>query len=297
MGPSAFPPMMPPPPQSESSATDDDTRAMIGKGDQKRGWRGRIPMIRRKENAEEKIGSKSLALQEDSSVSSWSQGSAESNGIVPYGDRKSQANDNMPAEMRAFGEDYGLAAAELAMRQEEEAMEIDDNNQSEGGLVEEISEKSSNSLRDELDKAIESGDWATVEAQTNKMFDQSLEQLNTETETAARRRKNSMSSFDESDGDEDSREGWSTSSKSQKSDPIDEERIAMLEKLIETDDWQGIVTTSRIHNREDSSMASSSFQDEGMLSLATDREEEDDDDMEDEDLSMATDAKKPLNNA
>jgi hypothetical protein len=65
----------------------------------------------------------------------------------------------------------------------------------------------------------------------------------------------------------------------------------MLEKLIETDDWQGIVTSSRIHNRDDSSMASSlpgESQVDGLLSLATEKEGDFGDRL-DEDLSLATD--------
>ena len=286
MSSDAFPSMQPPI-ESDSSATDDDTKPMVGKkSEKKRSWIGRIPLIRRKENAEEQIASKQLALQEDSSVSSWSRGSPDSPGTAPYADSKPKADENMPAEMRIFGEDHGLAAAELAMRQEEEAKEVN--------ASEDISQKSSGSLRDELDKAIESGDWAAVEAQTNKMFDTSIEGLNNELPSIPPR-VNTSSSYEE-DSDDDSREGWSTSSKSQKSEPIDDERIAMLEKLIETDDWQGIVTTSRIHNRDDSSMASS-FQDEGLISLATDREGGAGfEDGEDEDLSLASDTNTNTDN-
>ncbi len=272
--PDAFPPMQPNI-ESDSSATDDDTKPIVANSGKKRSWMGRISIKRRKGTSEEKAESKQLALQEDSSVSSWSRGSPDSPGTVPYADSKPKADD-MPPEMKLFGEDHGLAAAELAIRQEEEAKEISGS--------EDISQKSSSSLRDELDKAIESGDWAAVEAQTNKLFDTSLEEMNSELATI-KPRVNSSSSFD--DSEDNSREGWSTSSKSQKSEPIDDERIAMLEKLIETDDWQGIVTTSRIHNRDDSSMASS-LQDEGLLSLATEREGAYVDG-EDEDLSLATD--------
>lgn len=280
-----FPPMIPPH-GSESSTTDSDTRPIAGKQQSKKSWRGRIPSIRRKENSEEKVASKSLALQEDSSVSSWSHGSpsSPSSGFVPYGDKKLKAEDNVPEEMKAFGEDFGLAAAELALRQEEEAKEESED--------EEISQKSSNSLRDELDKAIESGDWAAVEAQTNKMFDVSMEGL--KEEEKPRSSNNSMSSYDD-ESDEDSQEGWSTGSKSMSgtSDHIDDERIAMLEKLIETDDWQGIVTASRVHNRdEDSSMTPSLVNDQvdGLISLATENKEID----ADEDISLATDIAKAI---
>jgi hypothetical protein len=189
--------------------------------------------------------------------------------------------------MKAFGEDFGLAAAELAMRHEEEAKELSEE--------EKISQKSSNSLRDELDKAIETGDWAAVEAQTNKMLDVNIEDFNVD--ETPRTRRNSFSSFD--DSDDESRDGWSTSNKSKASgdsELIDDERIAMLEKLIETDDWQGIVTSSRIHNRDDSSMASSlqgESQVDGLLSLATERDGPSGEPI-DEDLSLATELTRSI---
>eukprot|EP00979_Chaetoceros_neogracilis_P014034 scaffold4351_cov154-Chaetoceros_neogracile.AAC.1 len=165
--------------------------------------------------------------------------------------------------MKAFGEDFGLLAAELALRQEEEAKDIAVSED------EVISQKSSNSLRDELDRAIESGDWAAVEAQTNKMFEDAVDDL----DDSPRKRSHTASSNDiDSDVDDDddiSQEGWSTTSKSmvsEHSEAIDDDRIAMLEQLIETDDWQGIVSDSRIHNRDDSSMADSSIADSSMAS-------------------------------
>jgi len=282
----AFPVMLPQKPtHSESSTTDDDTRPMLNNPQVKRSWRGRLPSIRKKADSPESIASKSLALQEDSSVSSWSHGSPENNGSALYGNGKAKSSaDSMPEEMKAFGEDFGLAAAELAMRQEEEAKEESDDDD------DAFSQKSSNSLRDELDRAIESGDWAAVEAQTNKMFDVSMDDLDANEKLAGKKRSDSLASYDDSADDEDSREGWSTNSKSvttEDSEQIDDERIAMLERLIETDDWQGIVTTSPLHNRDDSSIASSAFGvgGDGLISLATERDEGDVDD--DEDLSLA----------
>lgn len=280
LGAAAFQPMMH---VSESDTTDDDTRPMLGNAKkEKKGWKGRIPIIRRKQDAAEKTAAKSLALQEDSSVSSWSQGSPETNTYTPYSAAKPKAADDMPEEMKAFGEDFGLAAAELAMRQEEEAKQnADDDNDSSNGNKS-TSQKSSNSLRDELDRAIESGDWAAVEAQTNKLFDVNMDDL--EDEPSPRKRSHHSSadadSYD-SDGD-NSREGWSTTSKSMASglsEPIDDERIAMLEKLIETDDWQGIVSTSRLHNRDDSSMASSALDDDSEVpeDLLSPRDDDDTD--------------------
>lgn len=266
---------------SESASGNDDTKPILETKTERKGWKGRIPSILRKKVAEPQAAPESFAFHEDSSVSSWSRDSPESHGFTPYSDNKAK-NDSIPDEMKAFGEDFGLAAAELAMRQEEEAKEISDD--------EKISQKSSNSLRDELDKAIETGDWAAVEAQTNKMLDVNIDDLSTD--DAQKTRKKSSSSYD--DSDDESRDGWSTSGKSidsGESELIDDERIAMLEKLIETDDWQGIVTSSRIHNRDDSSMASSlpgESQVDGLLSLATEKEGDFGDRL-DEDLSLATD--------
>jgi len=266
---------------SESASDNDDRRPMLENKPEKKGWKGRLPSILRKKVVEPEAAPESFALHEDSSVSSWSRGSPESQGFTPYSDRKAK-NDSIPEEMKAFGEDFGLAAAELAIRQEEEAKELSGD--------EKISQKSSNSLRDELDKAIETGDWDAVEAQTNKMLDVNMDDL--KIEDTRKTGKKSYSSYE--DSDDESRDGWSTSAKSMisgESDLIDDERIDMLEKLIETDDWQGIVTSSRIHNRDDSSMASSlpgDSQVDGLLSLATEKESAFGDGL-DEDLSLATD--------
>lgn len=271
--------------KSSESSSNQVVRPLLEPKTEKKGWKGRIPLVRRKKAEETEPAPASYALQEDSSVSSWSRGSPESQGFTPYSNDSKSKSDDVPKEMKAFGEDFGLAAAELAMRQEEEAKDIEED--------EKISQKSSNSLRDELDKAIETGDWAAVEAQTNKMLDMNMDDFKLEGNSRARR--NSLSSFD--DSDDESRDGWSTSGKSVMSgdtEPIDDERIAMLEKLIETDDWQGIVTSSRIHNRDDLSMASSlpgESQVDGLLSLATDKEGPTTDGL-DEDLSLATDVAK-----
>jgi hypothetical protein len=264
-----FKPMMHPGRISESDTTDDDTKPMIGKQTKKKGWKGRFTKIGKKSRGgnDDEQATKSLALQEDSSVSSWSQGSPDSPEVKklrPYSNDKSgPGEDAIPEEMKAFGEDFGLLAAELALRQEEEAKDIAVSED------EVISQKSSNSLRDELDRAIESGDWAAVEAQTNKMFEDAVDDL----DVSPRKRSHTASSNDiDSDVDDDddiSQEGWSTTSKSmvsEYSEAIDDDRIAMLEQLIETDDWQGIVSDSRIHNRDDSSMADSSIADSSMTS-------------------------------
>jgi len=257
----------------------------------KKKWKGTIFGRRRKDKSKSKDGSNSneevaasaLALQEDSSVSSWSRGSSAPEDALrnPYAGAKPGVQDNMPEEMKAFGEDIGLAVVEHDMK--DLGQESDGNDGD--GEASMLSKKSSNSLRDELDKAIESGDWAAVEAQTNKLFDvnSSMDQ-STDTEGSPVRlaRGGSFNSQADSsamggersgsEGDNESRGGWSTNSRSvmtDDSEPIDEERIAMLEKLIETDDWQGIVAASRITggNYEDSSSMASSLP--GGLSLAT----------------------------
>jgi hypothetical protein len=238
---------------SESEATDDDTRPILAGTSNKptkRGWRSKIPTLRKKQN-DQKTEARALALQEDSSVSSWSHGDS-SNEPMPYAGRQ-KPKDEMPEEMKVFGEDFGLAAAEHEMDQE--SSEGDDDN---------ISQKSSNSLRDELDKAIETGDWAALEAQTNKMFDLDVEEEAAEdAEKGANIVRNNLSFDDSAD---DSEGGWSSGSKSaaspDDSEEIDDERIAYLERLIETDDWQGVVSSSMIHNAEDSSLHSSTTGDD-----------------------------------
>lgn len=268
---------------SESSISTTENARIVGEKSEKRGWKNRIPSLRRKEATKDAVAAKSLALQEDSSVSSWSHGSPESQAFVPYSNSTAQAKsrDDAPQEMQAFGEDFGLAAAEHEFLMEEEKRK-------ESGQEDVISQKSSSSLRDELDKAIETGDWATVEAQRNKMFDA------VDLDNSLDKKHVSLSSKEESD--EESREGWSTASKSAastNSEPIDDERIYMLEKLIETDDWQGIVTDSRIHGLDDSSSSMGSSTNEDLdgdsdtfysgASNHDDKEEE-----LDEDLSLAT---------
>lgn len=240
---------------SESEATDDDTRPILAETSNKstkRGWRSKIPTWRKKQN-DQKTEARALALQEDSSVSSWSHGDS-SNEAIPYVGRQ-KPKDEMPEEMKVFGEEFGIAAAEH---------EIDEENSEDEGDDDDISQKSSNSLRDELDKAIETGDWAALEAQTNKMFDLGVEETSDDdTKKGANLARNNLS-FD--DSDDDSESGWSSGSKSaaspDDSEEIDDERIAYLERLIETDDWQGVVSSSMIHNAEDSSLHSSTTGDE-----------------------------------
>lgn len=223
---------------------------MVGERSDKKGWKNRIPSLRRKNMSTEKAAAKSLALQEDSSVSSWSHGSPESQVFVPYSSVAPNVND-APQELKAFGEDFGLVAAEHDMLAEEKGKVNTEDDE------DVISQQSSNSLRDELDKAIEKGDWEAVEAQTNAMFDA----VDVDNSLSIKPSPNSSREYSD---DVESREGWSTNSSksgvSSNSEPIDDERIYMLEKLIETDDWQGIINDSRIHSLKDddySSMVSS----------------------------------------
>jgi len=260
---------------SESSGTEDDQKPMLppSPSTKKKGWKGRLPFLSGKVPSADNAGVNPLALQEDSSASSWSHGSSPVNSFNPYVGannsletslKRNEEEINMPAEMKVFGEDFGLQAANLAMQREEneeEAANADDENSTSPR-----SKGSVNSLQNDLDKAIESGDWAAVEAQTNKLFDMSMDIANIGSPNDSSIGQNISSSYEDSSFvDDDSHEGWSTGSKSHAttdSEQIDDERIAMLEKLIETDDWQGIVTSSEIHNREDSSMANSDAGDE-----------------------------------
>ena len=113
-----------------------------------------------------------------------------------------------------------------------------------------------------LDQAIESGDWAAVERQANKILDT----VSTDGSEKFQDSGLSVSSYDNS-RDDNSRAGWESSggqSTTTVDDSIDDERISMLEKLIETDDWQGIVTSARIYNKDDSTNASESIQGDRM---------------------------------
>lgn len=230
--------------ESEATTTDDDTRQLLATDQKKkRSWTGRFTLRRKntdpKKQKEEEVVSKSMALQEDSSVSSWSrEDSSPDTSMNLYGVASKGGTDDMPAEMKAFGEDHGLAAAEREM--EEEAMRRERFEESEG----ELTQKSSESLRDELDKAIETGDWAAVEKQTTQML------VSGEKQSLYR----DVSDVD-SDMDTDGPEGWSNGNHSDDdTEVIDDERIEILEKLIETDDWQGIINNSQIHTKADDSV-------------------------------------------
>lgn len=202
-------------------------------------------LFRKKEGKEEPS---ELALQEDSSgASSWSHSSDDENVLVdPYGEGRNVHQSPMQGEIEAFGSGYGLAAAEKSF-QTEGASSVDSDNYA--------SVESRESLRDGLDRAIESGDWAALERQTNDMLEIPDEEILGIT--------GPTSSGDTLNDDTDSQGGWSTGddegSNRTSASSVDNERIKTLERLIETDDWQGIVTASRIHNiHEDSTMASMS---------------------------------------
>ena len=154
------------------------------------------------------------------------------------------------------GGGYGLAAADAADEEEERRKERERLKTN----VDYLSEHSGDSLQDKLDQAIETGDWAAVERQANKILDT----VSTDGSENFHDSGLSVSSYDNSMND-NSRAGWDSSggqSTTTVEDSIDDERISMLEKLIETDDWQGIVTTARIYNKDDSTNASESIQGE-----------------------------------
>ena len=153
---------------------------------------------------------------------------------------------------------YGLAAADAADEEEELRKERERLKASE----DDFSARSRDSLQDKLDQAIESGDWAAVERQANKILDT----VSTDGSEKFQDSGLSVSSYDNS-RDDNSRAGWESSggqSTTTVDDSIDDERISMLEKLIETDDWQGIVTSARIYNKDDSTNASESIQGDRM---------------------------------
>lgn len=241
--------------ESENTTSDDDRRLILApETKKKRSWAPRFNLRKKKEakKGKEPVSSasksKSLSLQEDSSVSSWSHGEASSPEVSMnlYGSSSRKGGiDNMPPEMKAFGEDHGLAAAELEFEEKENKRGRNEESDNEK------SDNSSVSLRDELDKAIETGDWAAVEKQTSDML--VIEKASKNDTSFV---KGYMSSDIESDVDTNDRSGWSVDIQSETdTEVIDDERIEILEQLIETDDWQGIVNNSRIHTGVDDSIA------------------------------------------
>jgi len=254
------------PPFSDSSSGSDDDKPVLPSNATKTGssneqntrsWKDKM-LFRKKAEIEEPS---ELSLQEDSSgASSWSHSSDEENVLVdPYGEGNTHQSP-MQGEIEAFGTGYGVVAAERSF-QAEGSSSIDSDNRA--------SDHSRDSLRDGLDRAIESGDWAALERQTNDM----LEVPNEELLGLPLPSSSNTASHD----DTDSQGGWSTGddvgSNRTNDLSVDNERIATLERLIETDDWQGIVTANRIHNvHEDSTMASmstSEFHDATLVSNST----------------------------
>ena len=219
-----------------------------------------LPFGKRKKDGsppqELSTGSNSLAFQEDSSVSSWSKGSSPENTFVPYG--SNPGPKPVPPELNRLhglgSGGFGLAAADAADEEEERRKERERLKTSDDG-----SRNSEDSLQDKLDQAIESGDWAAVERLANKMLDT----VSSDGSEKYHDTNISVSSYDNSMQDGNSRSGWESSggqSTTTVEESIDDERISMLEKLIETDDWQGIVTNARIYNIDDSTNASESIQ-------------------------------------
>lgn len=115
---------------------------------------------------------------------------------------------------------------------------------------------------DALDRAIETGDWTGVENQTNRIFETVDEE--------APQRSVGSSSRSLSYHDAGSNDCWSSAEDgdgelsiglSIDSSTVDDDNIETLERLIENDDWQGIVTVNPIYNQnEDSTTASSAIE-------------------------------------
>jgi len=124
-----------------------------------------------------------------------------------------------------------------------EVASLSDGSNSSGSLdlLAEVRKKSTDemSLDNDLDKAIEQGDWSAFEDQTNAMMDAMNKGLDD-------------SDYDPSDYDTDSTYSDAKRSIASNSTGINDERIASLEKLIENDDWLGIVTP--IHHEGDSTV-------------------------------------------
>merc|ERR1712038_199467 len=122
-----------------------------------------------------------------------------------------------------------------------EVSALSDGSNSSGSLdlLAEVRKKSTDemSLDNDLDKAIEQGDWSAFEDHANAMMDAMNKGLED-------------SDYDPSDYDTDSAYSDAKQSIASNSTGINDERIASLEKLIENDDWQGIVTP--IHNEGES---------------------------------------------
>lgn len=221
---------------------DDNTQP---KGDaanaksSKRSWISNLPF---RKKADENIGDtdptlRALALEEDPSiVESWNV-TEESNGrddivaIAP-----------IPIVHKNTNQTTKDNATQSTAEKSDSISQIPT-------IADEISLKTSDEFRDELDKAIESGDWAAFEQQTAGILNAPLISSKASNHSAS-----IDSSYDDAE-DESVESGWSSDDKSvsEESMEIDDERIAELERLIDSDDWQGLVTTARIHADDDSS--------------------------------------------
>jgi len=247
---------MPLPSSNSSSGSDNEKKPILStnatKSDTNDGQRSRSWIAKALFRKAIKEKPSELALQEDSSgASSWTHSSDEENAMLdPYGNGEKNCKGPMQTEIEAFGTGYGLAAAESVFH---------DDYRSDDSVNKTTSVQSKDSLRDELDRAIETGDWTAVERQTSQMLDQMLD---TSHEEASHVNTDTFSST-LSDRDTSSNEEWSSaeggdSDISFSSSTVDDENIEILEGLIKNDDWQGIVTANPIYNQnEDSTTASS----------------------------------------
>merc|ERR1712157_595148 len=138
-------------------------------------------------------------------------------------------------------------------------MEIYKNYSSDNSKNVSESDNSEESLRNELDRAMETGDWTEVDKQASQI-------LGTFRESGPKESIENKSVSLSYDNDSDSQDDWSTEDEGAApsldgSSIIDNERINMLESLIDSDDWQGIVTAARIHHQNDDTTIASSIRD------------------------------------
>merc|ERR1712176_506239 len=136
-------------------------------------------------------------------------------------------------------------------------MEIYKNYSSDNSKNVSESDNSEESLRNELDRAMETGDWTEVDKQASQI-------LGTFRESGPKESIENKSVSLSYDNDSDSQDDWSTEDEGAApsldgSSIIDNERINMLESLIDSDDWQGIVTVARIHHQNDDATIASSM--------------------------------------
>lgn len=117
------------------------------------------------------------------------------------------------------------------------------------------------SLKDHLDRAIESGDWEAVEAHATKIMtidsDNSISSRSHSTLTS----ESMLSSAD----------SIAHSLLSNTSVSVDDEKIRTLESLIEADDWKGLVNTMQIYKSERESSEASTRKSESISEKSSEK--------------------------